>query len=241
MDLSILQEQANTLRFLSADMVQKANSGHPGAPLGMADILTVLSYHLSHNPKNPTWLNRDRLVFSGGHASALLYSFLHLSGYDLSLDDIKNFRQLHSKTPGHPEISTQGVEIATGPLGQGIANAVGFAMAAKKAQNLLGKELINHKVYCLCGDGDLQEGISYEACSLAGLHKLDNLIIIYDSNEISIEGDVSLAFNEDVKMRFESQGFEVLSIDGHDYEAIDKALKQAKEANKPCLIIAKTT
>ncbi|ELM7168333.1 transketolase, partial [Campylobacter coli] len=241
MDIQILQEQANTLRFLSADMVQKANSGHPGAPLGMADILTVLSYHLSHNPKNPTWLNRDRLVFSGGHASALLYSFLHLSGYDLSLDDIKNFRQLHSKTPGHPEISTQGVEIATGPLGQGIANAVGFAMAAKKAQNLLGKELINHKVYCLCGDGDLQEGISYEACSLAGLHKLDNLIIIYDSNEISIEGDVSLAFNEDVKMRFESQGFEVLSIDGHDYEAIDKALKQAKEANKPCLIIAKTT
>lgn len=241
MDLSILQEQANTLRFLSADMVQKANSGHPGAPLGMADIVSVLSYHLKHNPKNPTWLNRDRLVFSGGHASALLYSFLHLSGYDLSLDDIKNFRQLHSKTPGHPEISTQGVEIATGPLGQGIANAVGFAMAAKKAQNLLGKELIDHKVYCLCGDGDLQEGISYEACSLAGLHKLDNLIIIYDSNEISIEGDVSLAFNEDVKMRFESQGFEVLSINGHDYEEINTALKQAKEANKPCLIIAKTT
>lgn len=240
MDKKILQKQANTLRFLSADMVQKANSGHPGAPLGMADILTILSYHLKHNPKNPTWLNRDRLIFSGGHASALLYSFLHLSGYDLSLDDLKNFRQLHSKTPGHPEISTTGVEIATGPLGQGVANAVGFAMAAKKAAKLLGEDLINHKIYCLCGDGDLQEGISYEACSMAGLHKLDNLIIIYDSNEISIEGDVALAFNENVKMRFEAQGFEVLSIDGHDFEEIDKALKTAKESKKPCLIIAHT-
>ncbi len=240
MDKKILQKQANTLRFLSADMVQKANSGHPGAPLGMADILTILSYHLKHNPKNPTWLNRDRLIFSGGHASALLYSFLHLSGYDLGLDDLKNFRQLHSKTPGHPEISTTGVEIATGPLGQGVANAVGFAMAAKKAAKLLGEDLINHKIYCLCGDGDLQEGISYEACSMAGLHKLDNLIIIYDSNEISIEGDVALAFNENVKMRFEAQGFEVLSIDGHDFEEIDKALKTAKESKKPCLIIAHT-
>lgn len=240
MDKKILQKQANTLRFLSADMVQKANSGHPGAPLGMADILTILSYHLKHNPKNPTWLNRDRLIFSGGHASALLYSFLHLSGYDLGLDDLKNFRQLHSKTPGHPEISTTGVEIATGPLGQGVANAVGFAMAAKKAAKLLGDDLINHKIYCLCGDGDLQEGISYEACSMAGLHKLDNLIIIYDSNEISIEGDVALAFNENVKMRFEAQGFEVLSINGHDFEEIDKALKTAKESKKPCLIIAHT-
>lgn len=240
MDKKILQKQANTLRFLSADMVQKANSGHPGAPLGMADILTILSYHLKHNPKNPTWLNRDRLIFSGGHASALLYSFLHLSGYDLSLDDLKNFRQLHSKTPGHPEISTTGVEIATGPLGQGVANAVGFAMAAKKAAKLLGEDLINHKIYCLCGDGDLQEGISYEACSMAGLHKLDNLIIIYDSNEISIEGDVALAFNENVKMRFEAQGFEVLDINGHDFKEIDKALKTAKESKKPCLIIAHT-
>ncbi|MBM0637246.1 transketolase [Campylobacter sp. VicNov18] len=241
MDIKILQEQANTLRFLSADMIQKANSGHPGAALGLADILSVLSYHLKHNPKNPTWLNRDRLIFSGGHASALLYSFLHLSGYDLSLDDLKNFRQLHSKTPGHPEISTPGVEIATGPLGQGIANAVGFAMAAKKAQNLLGSDLIDHKIYCLCGDGDLQEGISYEACSMAGLHKLDNLILFYDSNDISIEGDVNLAFNENVTMRFQAQGFEVLSINGHDYTQIDQALKQAKKSTKPCLIIAKTT
>lgn len=241
MNEKVLTQMANTLRFLSADMVQKANSGHPGAALGLADILAVLSLHLRHNPKNPHWLNRDRLIFSGGHASALLYSFLHLSGYDLSVEDLKNFRQLHSKTPGHPEISTSGVEIATGPLGQGVANAVGFAMAAKKAANLLGDELINHKVYCLCGDGDLQEGISYEACSLAGLHKLDNLIIIYDSNNISIEGDTALSFNENVALRFEAQGFEVFEINGHDYKDIDEALKKAKNSQKPSLIIAHTT
>lgn len=241
MNEKLLTQMANTLRFLSADMVQKANSGHPGAALGLADILAVLSLHLRHNPKNPHWLNRDRLIFSGGHASALLYSFLHLSGYDLSVEDLKNFRQLHSKTPGHPEISTSGVEIATGPLGQGVANAVGFAMAAKKAANLLGDELINHKVYCLCGDGDLQEGISYEACSLAGLHKLDNLIIIYDSNNISIEGDTALSFNENVALRFEAQGFEVFEINGHDYKDIDEALKKAKNSQKPSLIIAHTT
>ncbi|WP_270986628.1 transketolase [Campylobacter upsaliensis] len=236
----MLKKQANTLRFLSADMIQKANSGHPGAPLGLADIMVVLSRHLNHNPKNPQWLNRDRLVFSGGHASALLYSFLHLSGYDVSLEDLKHFRQLHSKTPGHPEITTPGVEIATGPLGQGVANAVGFAMAAKKAQNLLGKDLINHQIYCLCGDGDLQEGISYEACSLAGLHRLDNLILIYDSNAISIEGDVKIAFNEDIMKRFEAQGFEVEQINGHDFEEIDAAFCRAKKSSKPYLIIAKT-
>ncbi|TKX31548.1 transketolase [Campylobacter estrildidarum] len=241
MDAKFLKIQADTLRFLSADMIEKANSGHPGAALGLADILSVLSYHLKHNPKNPNWINRDRLVFSGGHASALIYSFLHLSGYDLSLDDLKNFRQLHSKTPGHPEITTPGIEIATGPLGQGVANAVGFAMAAKKAKKMLGEDLIDHKVYCLCGDGDLQEGISYEACSLAGLHKLDNLILIYDSNNISIEGDVGLAFNEDVALRFKSQGFEVQDIDGHNFEEIDKALKKAKNSKQPSLIIAKTT
>ncbi|MBZ7964041.1 transketolase [Campylobacter sp. 2457A] len=241
MDTKFLKIQADTLRFLSADMIQRANSGHPGAPLGLADILSVLSYHLKHNPKNPNWLNRDRLVFSGGHASALIYSFLHLSGYDLSLDDLKNFRQLHSKTPGHPEITTTGIEIATGPLGQGVANAVGFAMAAKKAQKMLGEDLIDHKIYCLCGDGDLQEGISYEACSLAGLHKLDNLILIYDSNNISIEGDVGLAFNEDVALRFKSQGFEVQDIDGHNFEEINKALEKAKNSKQPSLIIARTT
>ena len=240
MDLKILAKMANTLRFLSADMIQKANSGHPGAPLGLADIMAVLSFHLHHNPKNPFWLNRDRLVFSGGHASALLYSFLHLSGYDISLNDLKNFRQLHSKTPGHPEITTPGVEIATGPLGQGVANAVGFAMASKKAQNLLGKELIDHKVYCICGDGDLQEGISYEACSIAGHLNLDNLILIYDSNDISIEGNVNIAFSEDVVSRFKAQGFFVQTINGHDYNDIDNALKRAQNSNQPNIIIAKT-
>ena len=211
---------SNTIKFLSADMVQKANSGHPGAPMGLSDIMSVLMKFIKHNPKNPKWLNRDRLVFSGGHASALVYSYLYLSGYDLSLDDLKNFRQLHSRTPGHPEITTNGVEIATGPLGQGIANAVGFALASKYAANLLNDEktkVIDHKVYCFCGDGDLEEGISYEACALAGFHKLDNLVIIYDSNNITIEGSTNLAWSEDVKARFEAQGFEVARIDGHDF------------------------
>ena len=196
------QKYANTIRFLCADMVQKANSGHPGAPMGLADIATVLTKHIKINPKNPNWLNRDRIVFSGGHASSLVYALLHLWGYDISIDDLKNFRQLDSKTPGHPEYGiTPGVEITTGPLGQGVANAVGFAMAATYARNILSKDIINHKVYCLCGDGDLQEGISYEALSLAGHLKLDNLILIYDSNDITIEGDTSLAWSEDIVKR----------------------------------------
>lgn len=238
-----MQKAADTIRFLCADMVQRANSGHPGAPMGLADIMVVLAKHLHHNPKNPHWLNRDRLVFSGGHASALLYSFLYLSGYDLSLEDLKNFRQLHSQTPGHPEISTQGVEIATGPLGQGVANAVGFAMAAKRAAVLLNEpnlEIIDHKIYCLCGDGDLQEGISYEACALAGHHVLDNLVIIYDSNNITIEGDTSIAWSEDVKARFEAQGFEVARINGHNFDEIEFALSEAKNKKRPYLIIANT-
>lgn len=234
---------SNTIKFLSADMVQKANSGHPGAPMGLSDIMSVLMKFIKHNPKNPNWLNRDRLVFSGGHASALVYSYLYLSGYDLSLDDLKNFRQLHSRTPGHPEITTNGVEIATGPLGQGIANAVGFALASKYAANLLNDEktkVIDHKVYCFCGDGDLEEGISYEACALAGFHKLDNLVIIYDSNNITIEGSTNLAWSEDVKARFEAQGFEVARIDGHDFTQIEFALSEAKNKTKPYLIIANT-
>ena len=234
---------SNTIKFLSADMVQKANSGHPGAPMGLSDIMSVLMKFIKHNPKNPKWLNRDRLVFSGGHASALVYSYLYLSGYDLSLDDLKNFRQLHSRTPGHPEITTNGVEIATGPLGQGIANAVGFALASKYAANLLNDEktkVIDHKVYCFCGDGDLEEGISYEACALVGFHKLDNLVIIYDSNNITIEGSTNLAWNEDVKARFEAQGFEVARIDGHDFTQIEFALSEAKNKTKPYLIIANT-
>ncbi|MGA1940523.1 transketolase [Arcobacter sp. YIC-310] len=241
MSKQLLQKQADTIRFLAADMVQKANSGHPGAPMGLADIATVLSNHLNLNPANDKWLNRDRLVFSGGHATGLVYSLLHLWGFDVSINDMKNFRQTHSKTPGHPEYGhTHGIEITTGPLGQGIANSVGFAMAAKYAQNVLGKEVINHKVYCLCGDGDLQEGISYEACSTAGHLNLDNLVIIYDSNSITIEGDTSIAWSENVKKRFQGIDFEVIEIDGHNFDQIDKALVSAKDATKPVLVIAKT-
>ncbi len=238
------KKMANTIRFLAADMVQKANSGHPGAPMGLADIAVVLSEHLSHNPKNPKWLNRDRLVFSGGHATGLIYSLLHLWGYDVSLDDLKNFRQLDSKTPGHPEYGhTPGVEITTGPLGQGIANAVGFAMAeafTKEQVNSETCELIDHKVYCLCGDGDLMEGISYEACALAGHLKLKDLILIYDSNEITIEGDTNIAWSEDVAKRFEAQKWNVLTVNGHCYDKIDEALTKAKSADRPTIIIANT-
>lgn len=238
------QKMANTIRFLAADMVQRANSGHPGAPMGLADIAVVLSEHLKHNPKNPKWLNRDRLVFSGGHASSLIYALLHLWGYDLSLEDLKNFRQLDSKTPGHPEYGhTDGVEITTGPLGQGVANAVGFAMAAKYTGGQVNSEtcaLIDHKVYCLCGDGDLQEGISYEACSLAGHLKLDNMVLIYDSNCITIEGDTDIAWSENVELRFLAQGWDVKKINGHCYDDIDRVLNEVKTAIKPTIIIANT-
>ncbi|GAA8378650.1 transketolase [Helicobacter pylori] len=240
-DLERLKSMANTLRFLCADMIDKANSGHPGVCLGLADVMVVLSLHLNINPINPKWLNRDRLVFSGGHASALAYSLLHLWGFDLSLDDLKRFRQLHSKTPGHPELHhTEGIEITTGPLGQGFANAVGFSMASQYAQTLLDKEAISHKVYCLCGDGDLQEGISYESASLAGHLRLDNLIVIYDSNQISIEGAINISFSEQVKTRFLAQNWEVLECDGHDYQAIHNALEEAKKSHKPTLLIAHT-
>ncbi|GAA8156925.1 transketolase [Helicobacter pylori] len=240
-DLERLKSMANTLRFLCTDMIDKANSGHPGVCLGLADVMVVLSLHLNINPTNPKWLNRDRLVFSGGHASALAYSLLHLWGFDLSLDDLKRFRQLHSKTPGHPELHhTEGIEITTGPLGQGFANAVGFSMASQYAQTLLDKEAISHKVYCLCGDGDLQEGISYESASLAGHLRLDNLIVIYDSNQISIEGAINISFSEQVKTRFLAQNWEVLECDGHDYQAINDALEEAKKSAKPTLLIAHT-
>ncbi|MBH0232560.1 transketolase [Helicobacter pylori] len=240
-DLERLKSMANTLRFLCADMIDKANSGHPGVCLGLADVMVVLSLHLNLNPTNPKWLNRDRLVFSGGHASALAYSLLHLWGFDLRLEDLKRFRQLHSKTPGHPELHhTEGIEITTGPLGQGFANAVGFSMASQYAQNLLDKQAISHKVYCLCGDGDLQEGISYESASLAGHLNLNNLIVIYDSNQISIEGAINISFSEQVKMRFLAQNWEVLECDGHDYQAIYDALEEAKKSHKPTLLIAHT-
>lgn len=240
-DLERLKSMANALRFLCADMIDRANSGHPGVCLGLADVMVVLSLHLNLNPTNPKWLNRDRLVFSGGHASALAYSLLHLWGFDLRLEDLKRFRQLHSKTPGHPELHhTEGIEITTGPLGQGFANAVGFSMASQYAQNLLDKEAISHKVYCLCGDGDLQEGISYESASLAGHLNLNNLIVIYDSNQISIEGAINISFSEQVKMRFLAQNWEVLECDGHDYQAIHNALEEAKKSTKPTLLIAHT-
>jgi transketolase len=238
------QKMADSIRFLAADMVQKANSGHPGAPMGLADIATVLSSHLKHNPKNPKWLNRDRIVFSGGHATGLIYSLYYLWGYGLEIDDLKNFRQFGSKTPGHPEYGhTEGIEITTGPLGQGVANAVGFSMASKYvgAQlNAPAADLIDHHVYCLCGDGDLEEGISYEAASIAGHNKLDNLIVIYDSNNITIEGSTDLSISEDIRGRFEAQQWKVLEIDGHNFEEIDTAITEAKTADRPVLIIANT-
>jgi len=244
-DNTMRAKMANTIRFLAADMVQKANSGHPGAPMGLADIAVILSEHLSHNPKNPKWLNRDRLVFSGGHASALIYSLYYLWGYGLEIEDLKQFRQLDSKTPGHPEYGhTEGIEITTGPLGQGVANAVGFAMSSKYVGAQVNSEtakVIDHHVYCLCGDGDLEEGISYEACSIAGHNKLDNLIMIYDSNRITIEGSTDLSISENVAQRFESQGWDVLEVDGHDYDAIDATISEAKTRTKPVLIIADTT
>jgi transketolase len=238
------QRMADSIRFLATDMVQAANSGHPGAPMGLADIAVVLGEHLNHNPKNPDWLNRDRLVFSGGHATGLIYSLYYLWGYGLEIEDLKNFRQLDSLTPGHPEYGhTKGIEITTGPLGQGVANAVGFAMASKfvGAQvNSDTAELIDHNVYCLCGDGDLEEGLSYESASIAGHNKLDNLILIYDSNRITIEGSTDLSISEDIRMRFESQGWDVLEIDGHDYDEINDAITHAKDNTKPTIIIANT-
>ncbi len=238
------QKMADSIRFLAADMVQAANSGHPGAPMGLADIAVVLSEHLNHNPKNPNWLNRDRLVFSGGHATGLIYSLYYLWGYGLEIDDLKNFRQLDSKTPGHPEFGhTAGIEITTGPLGQGIANAVGFSMASKYVGAQVNSEtasLIDHNVYCLCGDGDLEEGISYEACSIAGHNKLDNLILIYDSNRITIEGSTDLSISENIRGRFESQGWDVLECDGHNFDEIDASITTAKANTKPTIIIANT-
>lgn len=244
MSNTMRQKMADTIRFLAADMVQQANSGHPGAPMGLADIAVVLSEHLTHNPKNPKWLNRDRLVFSGGHGTGLIYSLYYLWGYGLEIEDLKNFRQLDSATPGHPEYGhTAGVEITTGPLGQGIANAVGFAMASAYVGNKVNSEtaeLIDHNVYCLCGDGDLEEGISYEACSIAGHLGLDNLVVIYDSNRITIEGSTELSLSENIRNRFESQNWAVLEIDGHNFEEIDGALTQSKTIKRPVLIIANT-
>ena len=238
------KKMADTIRFLAADMIQKANSGHPGAAMGLADIAVVLSEHLRHNPKNPKWLNRDRLVFSGGHATGLIYSLLYLWGYDIDMEDLRNFRQSGSATPGHPEYGhTPGIEITTGPLGQGVANAVGFAMAQAFTAARVNSptcRLIDHKVYCFCGDGDLEEGISYEACALAGRLKLKDLILIYDSNSITIEGDTAIAWDEDVVGRFRAQGWNVLKANGHCYDEVDSVLNEAKSSDRPVIIIANT-
>ena len=237
----------NTIRGLAIDAIQAAKSGHPGAPMGLATAAYVLwTRFLKHNPQNSDWLDRDRFVLSGGHASMLLYSLLHLCGYDLSLEQIKNFRQWGSKTPGHPEYGhTDGVETTTGPLGQGIANAVGMAIAESHLAarfNRDGHAIINHYTYVMCGDGDLMEGVAAEAASLAGHLGLGKLICIYDNNGISIEGSTALAFNEDVGQRFASYGWQVLTVkDGNDLEAICGAIKAARaELEKPSLIKLKT-
>lgn len=237
----------NTIRTLSLDAVQEANSGHPGLPLGMAPAAYVLwTKFLRHNPKNPKWFNRDRFLLSAGHGSMLIYSLLHLTGYDLPMSELKNFRQLHSKTPGHPEnFMTPGVEITTGPLGQGFANGVGMGMAQKHLEamfNRKGFPVVDHFIYCICSDGDLMEGVSYESASMAGHLKLDNLIYLYDDNNITIDGSTDLSFTEDVTKRFEACGWDVSVVeDGNDLKAIEKAIRDAqKQKGKPKLIRVKT-
>jgi transketolase len=238
---------ANAIRALAMDAVQQANSGHPGAPMGMAEISVALwGRHLKHNPTNPHWADRDRFVLSNGHGSMLIYSLLHLTGYDLPLDELKHFRQLHSKTPGHPEVGiTPGVETTTGPLGQGITNAVGMALAEKLLAtefNREGHAIVDHFTYTFIGDGCLMEGISHEACALAAAWKLNKLIAVYDDNGISIDGQVTPWFVDDTPARFRAYGWNVIGpIDGHDVDAVDSAIANAKlSATKPTLIVCKT-
>lgn len=245
--MSSRKELANAIRALSMDAVQKAKSGHPGAPMGMADIAEVLwRDFLKHNPQNPSWADRDRFVLSNYHGSMLIYSLLHLTGYDLPMEELKNFRQLHSKTPGHPEVGyTAGVETTTGPLGQGIANAVGMAIAEKTlaAQfNRPGHDIVDHYTYAFMGDGCMMEGISHEVCSLAGTLKLGKLIASYDDNGISIDGHVEGWFTDDTAMRFEAYGWHVIrGIDGHDAASIKRAVEEARAVtDKPSLLMCKT-
>ena len=240
-------EPTNALRFLSIDAVQKANSGHPGMPMGMAEIATALwKNHLNHNPANPHWFNRDRFVLSNGHGSMLLYSLLHLTGYNISMDDIKDFRKLHSKTPGHPEFDLDcGIETTTGPLGQGIANAVGMAISEKMLSAEFNTDSIapvNHFTYAFLGDGCLMEGVSHEACSFAGTHELGKLICFYDQNGISIDGEIEHWFTDDTVKRFDSYGWQTISVDGHSIDEINQAIESAKSENlRPTMIFCKTT
>src|SRR5574341_1817215 len=243
-------EMANAIRALAMDAVQKANSGHPGMPMGMAEIAeTLWNRHLRHNPANPAWVNRDRFLLSNGHGSMLLYALLHLTGYELPLEELKRFRQLHSKTPGHPEYRcAPGVETTTGPLGQGISNAIGMALAERLLAaefNEPGLEIVDHHVYAFLGDGCMMEGVSHEACALAGTLGLGKLIAIYDDNGISIDsdkGNIRQWYTDDVKRRFEAYGWQVIGpIDGHDVAQVDRALREAKrEKARPSLICAKT-
>ena len=238
-----VSQLANCIRFLSIDAVQKANSGHPGMPMGMADIATVLFRdHLKFDPDDPKWIDRDRFILSNGHGSMLLYACLYLTGYkDINLEDIKNFRQLNSPTAGHPEYGEfDGIETTTGPLSQGLANAVGFAMAEKKLSSTLSEDLISHYTYVFAGDGCLMEGLSHEACSLAGHLKLNKLIVFFDDNSISIDGPLSLSSSDDVKKRFISYNWNVLSIDGHNHDEISESIIKAKKSNMPTIICSKT-
>ncbi len=247
LDLTLYRKTANSIRILAIDAIQQARSGHPGLPLGMADAATVLwMRHLRHNPRDPQWPNRDRFILSAGHGSMLLYALLYLTGYDITLDDLKAFRQLHSKTPGHPEFGlTPGVEMTTGPLGQGIATAVGMAIAERWLAARFNRPefpLFDHFTYVLASDGDLMEGLSHEACSLAGHLGLGKLIVLYDDNRISIDGPTELAFTEDVMVRFQAYGWHVQQIDGHDPVAVDSAILQAKAVeDQPSLIACRTT
>src|SRR4051812_15433325 len=240
------KKMADAIRALAMDAVQKANSGHPGMPMGMAEIAVALwGRHYRHNPSHPHWINRDRFVLSNGHGSMLHYALLHLTGYDLSMDEIRNFRQLHSKTPGHPEVHvTPGIETTTGPLGQGISNAVGMALAEKLLAaefNKPGFDVVDHYTYAFVGDGCLMEGISHEVCSLAGTLRLSKLIVLYDDNGISIDGHVEGWFQDDTPRRFEAYGWQVIpNVDGHNVAAVDAALQQAKTSDRPTLICCKT-
>jgi len=239
----IIRNLANAIRFLSVDAVEKASSGHPGLPMGMADVATVLfKYYLRFNPKNPSWINRDRFILSAGHGSMLLYSLLYLTGYkSISMEDIKNFRQLNSICAGHPEYEkNSGIETTTGPLGQGLSNAVGLAIAEEIMKKRFGSNLINHKTYVIASDGDMMEGISHEAMSLAGHLKLKNLIVFFDNNKISIDGPTDLAVSDNYKKRFESYGWSFQEINGHNEKQISKAIKKSLSSKKPSLISCKT-